>query len=77
MNNKRTGLLALLGAAAGAFAFYKYKTMSDQEKQDLKDKVSDTGRKLKEKVGEVENTLSSKYDELKKKGKEEYNDITS
>lgn len=75
--NKRTGLLALLGAAAGAFAFYKYKNMSDEEKQNLKDKVTDTGRKLKEKVGDVENTISNKYDQLKNKAKEEYKDMAS
>ena len=74
-NQKRTGLLALIGAAAGAYAFYKYKTMSQEEKQQLKDKVTDTGRKIKETVGDVESTISNKYDEFKNKSANKYDDL--
>ncbi len=74
---KGTGLLALLGVAAGAFAFWKYKNMTPAEKEKLKSKVNDTGRKIKETVGEVESTISDKYDQLKNKGKQEYKDVTS
>jgi len=75
MNNKGKGLLALLGVAAGAFAFWKYKNMSPEEKQRLKNKANDTGRKIKEKAGEVEETISEKYDQLKNSAKREANEI--
>ena len=76
MNNKGKGLLALVGIAAGAFAFWKYKNMSPEEKQQLKSKVKDTGRKLKNKVDDVEASISDKYDSLKNKAKQEYKDAT-
>ena len=76
MNKKGKGLLALVGIAAGAFAFWKYKNMSAEEKQQLKTKVSDTGRKIKETVGDVEASISDKYDSLKNKAKQEYKDVT-
>ncbi|OAD92475.1 hypothetical protein A7A78_00765 [Aequorivita soesokkakensis] len=77
MNNKGKGILALLGVAAGAFAFWKYKNMSPEEKQRLKDKANETGRKIKEKAGEVEDTISEKYEQLKNAAKKEANDITN
>ncbi|HPE83147.1 MAG TPA: YtxH domain-containing protein [Aequorivita sp.] len=77
MNNKGKGLLALLGIAAGAFAFWKYKNMSPEEKQRLKDKANETGRKIKEKAGEVEDTISEKYEQFKNAAKKEINDITN
>ena len=77
MNNKGKGLLALLGVAAGAFAFWKYKNMSPQDKQRLKDKASETGRKIKEKVEDVEETISGKYDQLKNSAKMEANDLAN
>ncbi len=76
MNKKGKGLLALIGIAAGAFAFWKYKNMTPQEKENIKNKVSDTGRKIKETVGDVEASISDKYDSLKNKAKQEYKDVT-
>jgi uncharacterized protein YjbJ (UPF0337 family) len=77
MNNKGKGLLALVGLAAGAFAFWKYKNMSPEEKEQIRSKVNDTGRKIKETVGEVEASISEKYDTLKTKAKTEYDNIAS
>lgn len=77
MNNKGKGLLALLGVAAGAFAFYKYKKMTPEEKQRLKDKANETGKKIKEKVGEVEEAISEKYEQLKNTSKKETKDMAS
>ncbi|MGB3342460.1 MAG: YtxH domain-containing protein [Aequorivita sp.] len=78
MNRKGKGLgvLALIGVAAGAFAFWKYKNMSAEEKAQLKSKVSNTGRKIKEKVDDVETAISDKYEQLKNKGKQEYKDVS-
>lgn len=75
MNNKGKGLLAVLGAAAGAFALWKYNKMTPEEKQRLKDKATDTGRRIKEKVGEVEDTISEKYDQLKNAAQRETNQL--
>ncbi len=77
MNTKGKGLLALLGVAAGAFAFWKYKNMSPEEKQNLKDKANATGQKIKEKAGEVEDAISNKYEQLKNTVKKEASDLTS
>lgn len=75
--NKGKGLLALVGLAAGAFAFWKYNQMSPEEKKELKNKVKDTGRRIKKSVGDVESTISEKYDTLKNKTKQEFDDVTS
>lgn len=75
MNNKGKGILAILGAAAGAFAFWKYKNMTQEEKQNLKNKVSDTGRKIKETAHDVEDTIQDKYNQLKKSAKNEVDDV--
>ncbi|SDX53191.1 hypothetical protein [Aequorivita viscosa] len=77
MNNKGKGLLALVGLAAGALAFWKYKNMSPEEKEQIKSKVNDTGRKIKETVGDVEASISEKYDSLKTKAKKEYDNMAS
>ena len=77
MNNKGKGILALLGVAAGAFAFWKYKNMTAEEKQKLKDKATETGRKIKEKAEEVEETIAEKYEQLKNAAKREANDMAS
>lgn len=73
MNNKGKGLLAALGlvAGAGALAFWKYKTMTPEEKKNLKDKANKTGKRIKEKAGEVEESISAKYDQLKNSAKKE------
>lgn len=76
MNKKGKGLLALIGVAAGAFAFWKYKNLSTEEKDQLKAKVNNTGRIIKEKVDDVEASISDKYDQLKNKAKQEYNDVS-
>ncbi len=75
MNNKGKGLLALLGVAAGAFAFWKYKNMTPEEKQRLKDKANETGRKIKEKAGVVEDTISEKYEQIKNAAKREATEL--
>ena len=75
MNNKGKGFLALLGVAAGAFAFWKYNNMTPDEKQRLKDKANETGRKIKEKAGEVEDSITQKYDQLKNSAQRETRDL--
>lgn len=63
--NKKTGILALLGLAGGALAYWKYKNLTPEEKANMKAKIKNTGDKLKEGVSDVENTISEKYEQLK------------
>ena len=60
------GLLALLGIGLGAFAFWKYKNMTPEEKANLKNKIDDTGKKIKDTVQDLKENISGKYDDLKK-----------
>jgi uncharacterized protein HemX len=59
------GILALLGVAAGAFAFWKYKTMPQENKDKLHAKINTAGKKIKESVSDVEETLTEKYNRVK------------
>lgn len=77
MNSKGKGLLALAGLAAGAYAYWKYRNLSVEEKQQLKSRVQDTGRKIKNTVGDVESSISEKYESLKNKAQKEYNSPNS
>jgi uncharacterized protein HemX len=73
---KKKGLLALLGIGAGVFAWWKYKNMSHEKKEELHSKVNDVGQKVKdtfndvsqkvkETVNDVETTVKDKYDQIK------------
>ncbi|EAP86376.1 MULTISPECIES: hypothetical protein [Croceibacter] len=64
MKNSK-GLLALLGLAAGAFGFWKYKNMTPEEKAKLKERANNAGKKIKETYDDVEGQLSEKIDKLK------------
>jgi hypothetical protein len=66
--NQKTGLLALIGAGiAGGLAYWKYKTMSSEEKAKLKGHVNKAGDRIKETAGDIERSISDKYAELKNK----------
>ncbi len=65
--NQKTGLLALIGAGiAGGLAYWKYKTMSPEERAQLKGHVNEAGNKIKETAGDINKSISDKYAELKK-----------
>lgn len=85
-SNKGTGLLALLGIGAGVYAWWKYKNMSPEKKQQLHAKVNDVGQKVKDtyadvestvkdKFSDVESTVKNKYDEFKNSAKKEADHI--
>lgn len=67
------GLLALLGVGAGLYAWWKYRNMSPEKKEELHAKVNDVGRQIKDTVRDVESNVSQKYDELKNSAKREVN----
>lgn len=76
MSRKRNGILAGIGvAAAGAFAYWKYKTMSAEEKEQLKSKVNEAGRSIKNNVNKAEKAITDTYDEVKSKANKEINNI--
>lgn len=72
-NNK--GLLALLGIGAGAWAFWKYRNMSPNEKRELKSSLNEVGNKIKKKVDEIESTVTDNYERSKDSAKEKLKDI--
>ena len=75
MKNKDKGLLALLGIGASAYAYWKYKQLTPEEKAKIKDKLDKVGDKFQETVDEVEITISEKYEQLKTAAKNKLKDI--
>jgi len=73
--NKK-GLLALLGIGAGAWAYWKYKTMSPEKKEELKSAINDAGDKLKKSVNELESKVAENYDRTKNSAKKKIEEIT-
>ncbi|MCL8006157.1 YtxH domain-containing protein [Gelidibacter japonicus] len=69
------GLLALLGIGAGVYAWWKYKNLSPEKKEELHNKVNEVGQKVKETYNDVESTVKNKFDELKTGAKKEVADI--
>ena len=74
---KKGGLLALLGLAGGAFAYWKYKNLSPEEKEELKQKARKVGDDVTEAAVDVEQTISEGLDKLSDKVKEVYNETTT
>ncbi|MGJ8592967.1 MAG: YtxH domain-containing protein [Aquaticitalea sp.] len=72
-----TGLLAILGIAAGAFAWYKYKNMSPEKKQEIRGKVNHVSQQFKDTISNVESSISQKYGEIKNGATREVEDITN
>lgn len=69
------GLLALLGIGAGVFAWWKYKNLSPEKKEELHGKVNEVGQRVKKTYNDVESTVKNKFDELKTGAKKEVADI--
>ena len=69
------GLLALLGIGAGVFAWWKYKNLSPEKKEELHGKVNEVGQRVKETYNDVESTVKNKFDDLKNGAQREVNDI--
>ncbi len=70
------GLLALLGLAGGAFAYWKYKNLSPEEKEELKRKAKKVGRDVKEAAVDMEKTLSEEFNKISGKATEFYKKAT-
>ncbi|MGJ8592969.1 MAG: YtxH domain-containing protein [Aquaticitalea sp.] len=85
---QKKGLLALLGIGAGVFAWWKYKNMDPEKKEQLhaqvneagqkvKDTINDVGQKMKETAHDVETTVKEKYDQLKNNVEKPVDDINT
>lgn len=74
---KKGGLLALLGLAGGAFAYWKYKNLSPEEKAALKQKARKVGKDMREAAVDVEQTISEGLDILSDKAKETFDKTTT
>lgn len=60
---KSRGLLALLGL--GAFAFWKYKNMSPDEKDKVKGKINEAKRKFSDATSDLKDSLDNKISQAK------------
>ena len=75
MIGKAGSILVLLGIAGGAYAYWKYREMNDDEKAQLKSRMKQTGSKIKDAATEVEATFADTFQILKRKVKEDLNNI--
>lgn len=75
MKKQGKGLLALLGIGAGVFAWWKYKNLSPEKKDELHGKINDVGQRVKNTYDDVESTIKNKYDEFKTGAKKEVTDL--
>ncbi|GAA4320673.1 YtxH domain-containing protein [Flaviaesturariibacter amylovorans] len=72
VNNKHLATF-LLGAAA-AFGAYKYNKMTDEEKEELSNKLKDKANKLKDSALDAEDKAMEYFNELKTKGADAFKD---
>ncbi len=69
------GLLALLGIGAGVYAWWKYKNLTPEKKEELQAKANEVGQKVKDTYNDVESTVKDKFDDLKSGAQKQVNDI--
>lgn len=72
---EKKGLLALLGLGAGVFAWWKYRNMSPEKKEELHAKVKDVGKKINDTVSDLDSKASQKYGQLKDSVTREVNEL--
>lgn len=72
---EKKGLLALLGLGAGVFAWWKYRNMSPEKKEELHSKVKDVGKKITDTVNDLDAKATQKYNQLKDSVTREVNEL--
>lgn len=70
-----TGLLALLGIGAGLYAWWKYRNMSPEKKEELHSKVNEVGQKVKDTYNDVESKVKDTYNSVESNVKDKYDDL--
>ena len=69
MKGQNKGLLALLGIGAAAWAYWKYKTMPPEKKEELKSTINNTVEKVKKTVNDLESSVAENFDKTKNTAK--------
>ncbi|MCW5519441.1 YtxH domain-containing protein [Aureitalea sp. L0-47] len=69
-------IVALLGLAGGAFAYWKYKNLSPEEKERLKEKAKKVGDEVKEAAVDIKDTLTEEFDKFSGNVKDSFNNAT-
>lgn len=73
--NNTAGILAFLGAAAGAFAWWKYNNLSASDKQKLKNKITDVGDKVVDGVKDFQKSASKTISRTSNEIEASYQDL--
>ena len=73
--NNTAGILAFLGAAAGAFAWWKYNNLSASDKKKLKNKITDVGDKVMDSVKDFQKSATDTITRTGNNLEESYKDL--
>ncbi len=65
-------LLALLGLAGGAFAYWKYQNLSPEEKEKLKAKARKIKNDVKDAAVDIKDTIGEELDKFSKNAGESF-----
>lgn len=65
-------LLALLGLAGGAFAYWKYQNLSPEEKEKLKAKARKIKNDVKDAAVDIKDTIGEELDKFSKNAGETF-----
>lgn len=74
---EKKGLLALLGIGAGIFAWFKYRNLTPEKKEELHNKVKAVGDKINNTVNDLDAQASRKFNELKNSATKGVKDMTN
>ena len=65
MNKTEIGIIAVIGVAAGSFAYWLYSSLTPEEKKHLEDKALNAANKLLDTIKEVQRTASGNIMDIK------------
>lgn len=74
---QKKGLWALLGIGAGLFAWFKYRNLTPEKKDELHNKVKAVGDKINNTVNDLDAQATRKFNELKNSATREVKDMTN
>ncbi|MGB3775226.1 MAG: YtxH domain-containing protein [Leeuwenhoekiella sp.] len=75
--NTKTGLLTLLGIAAGSVAaWWLYTNASPEEKERIKSKINEAGNKVKDAYASAEDAVVENFDKAKNTVEREADKVT-
>ena len=68
--------VVILGLAGGAYAYYKYNQLSEEEKEELKQKAKKFGKEVKDTAIDLGETLKEEFDNITRSAKQAYKEAT-